>query len=425
MAEPSTMDRESIKESTKRRAREFLKSLENKLNAELPPPKEMRQSIRRTIAAAKNDPMQKHLRHPESAFLCTYAVPAIFRQMQTVPGIGQNEARQSLLFESHRNMPEFCLDTPDRTQGHPFSKIIGTKPVTIVARWKGGHGSPLTKAWPDFAFRMPFPFKIVFEGKYFQQGGTTRAQTELVNDIYQAFFYRGLPYIAPKKSSSKRLSPAWDYDFACLLAYDASENGNLWRAWDKLDTAVKRGFWGGANVYVMILRGTGNSHPKVTLRATDEAHKSTKITPAATLMTFERLRERIRAKNPTGIAELGEALLSRLKSSNVKTRCFPSTINYGVEVAGDFISILSITATNAWASIPLRAVRALGDERFVRCKQILNRVAEFYRREDEADPTKTTGMGPRLGVLDGKVSELIDAFGEVSEIVKMAVAEVS
>jgi hypothetical protein len=73
---------------------------------------------------------------------------------------------------------------------------------------------------------------------------------ELATNIYQAFFYRGLPYVPPKKSS-----PAWDYEFACLLAYDASDAGSLRQAWNGLDTEVKNCFWDGANVYVMILRG--------------------------------------------------------------------------------------------------------------------------------------------------------------------------
>jgi hypothetical protein len=115
-----------------------------------------------------------------------------------------------------------------------------------MAQWTREQGSTLVQACPDFAFREPFPFKIVFEGKYFESGATVRAQTELVVNIYQAFFYRGLPYIPPRKSS-----PSWDYDFACLLASDASDNGSLKRAWDVLRNEVKRGFWDGANVYVI------------------------------------------------------------------------------------------------------------------------------------------------------------------------------
>jgi hypothetical protein len=51
--------------------------------------------------------------------------------------------------------------------------------------------------------------------------------------------------------------PAWDYDYACLLAFDASAEGNFLYAWESLDTSVKKGFWESANIYVMILRGQG------------------------------------------------------------------------------------------------------------------------------------------------------------------------
>jgi hypothetical protein len=70
-----------------------------------------------------------------------------------------------------------------------------------------------------------------------------------VTSIYQAFFYRGLPY-----DGSRKRGPAWHYDFACMLAGDVSEEGRLQRAWEALPKEVKKGFWEGANIYVMIAR---------------------------------------------------------------------------------------------------------------------------------------------------------------------------
>lgn len=241
------------REALKDQAYNFLQSLEKSLNAKLPSTAELRQSIREIVKAAKRDAGQKHLRGPENAFLYRYAVPIIFDSMQAVPGIGELEAQQSFLSEFYRNFPEWSLATPARTQRHPFNKILGTKPSAIIDRWTGANGgASLTQACPDFAFREPFPFKIVFEGKYFEQGGAAAARTVLATNIYQAFFYRALPYVGPRGSS-----PAWDYEYACLLACDASEAGSLKQAWDGLDDEVKRGFWDGADVYVMILRGAG------------------------------------------------------------------------------------------------------------------------------------------------------------------------
>jgi hypothetical protein len=210
------MDREVLKD----RAFDFLESLEEKLTNELRAPAEMRQYIHGMVAKAKNDATLKHMRQAENAFLYAYAVPIVLRHMRSVPGIGDREVRQSFLSEFFRNFPDQCSNTPARTQLHPFSKVVGIN-ADIFAQWRGQRGASLRQACPDFAFQQPFPFKIVFEGKYFQEGGIGAARNELVSNIYQTFFYRALPYVAPKKSS-----PAWDYDFACLLACDASEKGN-------------------------------------------------------------------------------------------------------------------------------------------------------------------------------------------------------
>ena len=84
-----------------------------------------------------------------------------------------------------------------------------------------------SKAAPT-SLREPCRHKIVFEGKYFSNGSLTYAQKELVGDIYQAFFYRGLPFVP----QTRRGRAKWDYDYSCLLAYDASPMGTLKAAWE-------------------------------------------------------------------------------------------------------------------------------------------------------------------------------------------------
>ena len=118
-----------------------------------------------------------------------------------------------------------------------------------MRRWKGEPNKQTSQSAPDLALRNLFPFNIVFEIKYFADGGLGKAATELVTDLYQAFFYRALPYV--KATESK---PSWDYEYACLLAYDASPGGTLRQSWESLPPKVKSGFWNGANVYAMILR---------------------------------------------------------------------------------------------------------------------------------------------------------------------------
>jgi len=180
------------------------------------------------------------------------------------------------------------------------------------------------------------------------------------------------------------------------------------------------------HVVTINFQGTAREHVTATVTAPNDSSITHPI-PAPTIpMTEERLTTQIRAKNSPEMAELAETLRSRLRSSKgLKTHSFPSEIRYGVEVNGDFISLFGITATNIWFSIPIRAVRALGDERFVACKRRINSVGDFFRPEDVSDPTKTTTLGPRFRVLDGKVEAFVEAVTEIAEQVRGAVAEAS
>ena len=81
----------------------------------------------------------------------------------------------------------------------------------------------MTRSRPDLALRDPAPHRIVFEAKYFRKGGRSTAEKELATGIYQAF---GLP-----KVEEKSPRPTWDYDYACLLICDGSENGDVAQAW--------------------------------------------------------------------------------------------------------------------------------------------------------------------------------------------------
>jgi len=169
-------------------------------------------------------------------------------------GLSAAEARRALLNENHPSLSQYSVDSPARTVRHPFTKSVGASPGEIYQRWADPTDkSALVQSCPDFALRTPFPHSVVFEGKYYSQGSPEHGRRELVRDIYQAFFYRGLPSV----EETKRGRAGWAYDYAVLLAYDASPLGTLRRAWDALPAKVRDGFWAGANLYVMILGGTG------------------------------------------------------------------------------------------------------------------------------------------------------------------------
>jgi hypothetical protein len=145
--------------------------------------------------------------------------------------------------------------------------------------------------------------------------------------------------------------------------------------------------------------------------------------PIVAPMTEEGLTAQIRAKNPPEIAALVEELRTKLRSSGAKSQGLPASISYGVEVEGEFFTLLSIGAQNMWFQLPIRARKALGEERFLTCKQKVNSVVNFFSPKDVSEPSKWASLCPKFQALDGKVDLLVEEFNEVAEIVRDAVAE--
>ncbi len=229
-------------------AYQFLQGLKGYLNKTLPPPQRMRKEIRELVTSARKSNEQKYLKNPESALTNRFLIPYIFNFVSE--RMGKLNAQQCMLSEYRIMRESHCARaSPQRQERHPFSKAIADGPEAITRRWKGEPNKQTIQSAPDLALRNPFPFNIVFELKYFEKGGSKKAATELVTDLYQAFFYRALPYVPATKDK-----PSWDYNYACLIACDASPDGALCQSWESLPPKVKRGFWQGANVYAMILR---------------------------------------------------------------------------------------------------------------------------------------------------------------------------
>lgn len=232
----------------------FLSSIEADLDKGLKSAADTEAEIRALNAASKTDNSRRHLRQPESAFLNHWVIPALVQRMK-LEGLSDAQIRVALLNEYYRNMPDTSSMTPARTVKHPFSKVQSATAASIYDGWLNAKNeSALVQSCPDFALRSPCPHKIVFEGKYFGSGSQKHANAQLVKDIYQAFFYRALPFV---KAKEKPARPAWDYDYACLVAFDASNEGTLKKAWLALPARVRKGFWEGANIYVMIVGGDG------------------------------------------------------------------------------------------------------------------------------------------------------------------------
>jgi hypothetical protein len=237
-----------VDSSLKEGARRFLDRVQEELTATLPEASELRKLVRAEIASAKKE-SKKYIYGPESAFLHTDFIPSFFDSVQTAGQITKSDAKQSFLCEGYTNIPDYASGTPIRTQGHPFTKVLSATAADVALNWRKKDRNPLAQACPDFAVRTPFPYNIVFEAKYFERGSFEKASRDLVAGIYESFFYRALPYVPPT-----RLRPAWDYDFACLIGCDASNDGALVAAWDSFSPGVRKGLWEGGNVYVMLVR---------------------------------------------------------------------------------------------------------------------------------------------------------------------------
>lgn len=123
-------------------ALEFLKELEKTLNGKLLGPADMESWIRRTVAAAKTDNGQKHLRLPEAAFLNGQALPVLFDLLISYARLSGEQAQQALLSEYHRSTPNLARQSPIRWERHPFRKILGARASDIYQGWaspdKGG-----------------------------------------------------------------------------------------------------------------------------------------------------------------------------------------------------------------------------------------------------------------------------------------------
>lgn len=238
---------------SKTSAYDFLTNFEKALNSRLPPAREMEPWIRKINAESKSAEAKRHLRIPEAAFLNGHVIPILFDAIQVSHALSKEQARAALLNEYHRSLPEYSEKSPIRWAHHPFRKVLAGSPTEIYRGWTNpDQGGALTQSSPDFSLREPFPHTILFEGKYFSNGSLEYAQRELVKDIYQAFFYRGLPALQAAKGH-----PDWSYEYACLLAYDASPKGTLAKAWKDLDVKTRKAFWEGANIFVIIAGGQG------------------------------------------------------------------------------------------------------------------------------------------------------------------------
>ena len=132
---------------------------------------------------------------------------------------------------------------------YPFKKSIVASLHDARQEWWQDEGG-VHLACPDIALLSPL--KIVFEGKLFRENSQAAAKKALVEGVFESAFYRGLPTLL-----SGRDEKADCYDYACLLAYDASEKRELSNAWANVSNEVRDSCWEAMSTRVMVLQRKG------------------------------------------------------------------------------------------------------------------------------------------------------------------------
>lgn len=231
--------------TTKVEAYKYLQSLHGMLTETLPD----RATLVDEMTNLAQDGASYH-RIRENRFIYHFIVHPLNIHMQSLPGIGAAEAKRALLCEYHAKVSDIASGNAFRRAGAPFGKSRGKSTSEIIQDWMKPRSTfPINQAYPDLALRRPFPHSIVFDVKYFDSNNVSKAEDDLVNGVYEAMHYRGLPNVASRTDKDQ----GWGYDYGCLLAYDASDDGILASTWQAV--VAKEAFWEGANVYIMIIRG--------------------------------------------------------------------------------------------------------------------------------------------------------------------------
>jgi len=246
MSEQAVWQTASDGQNSRNAAREFLAGLQEHLNKKIPA-----HAVTQWIQEKKGSALKGKNTQYEGLFIEKFVLPAIPEYLRkAVDNPTDDRIRESFLAESElARKQEVTSDSPRSANKHLFTKVIGANSDDVVKSWWGdSKETPISQSCPDWAFRTPCPHTVIFEGKLFRKGTILAARSELVSGIYQCFYYRAHP-----SAPASKTHPAWQYSYACLFAYDASEKHSLIEAWKTLNNEVKEACWATANIFVMVL----------------------------------------------------------------------------------------------------------------------------------------------------------------------------
>lgn len=230
--------------STAEDAHTLLQEMERHLGPKIPKQREI------SLWSEQRKDRNAHAEY-EGAFLDKYVLSEIYSFLQTL-SFTEDQMRSAVFPESVFCQKAWKCRSPIGQNKYPFSKKFGVASQLLANTWWDcDRKTVVAQSCPDLALQEPFP-KIVFEAKLFRNGGVEAAKTQLVEAIYQCQFYRGHPYVAAIDKYAK-----WDYDFACLMAFDASEGQSMVKAWKSVRTDVHKACWDSSRVFVMVFPSGG------------------------------------------------------------------------------------------------------------------------------------------------------------------------
>jgi hypothetical protein len=238
-------------ERDRKAAIKFFEGLKEHLNKKIPP-----QAVMQWIQEKKGSaPKGKDVQY-EGLFIDKFVLPAIPEYLSEALGRSDEGILEAFLAESElAREQKLTSDSPRSANKYLFTKVLAANSKGLVKSWWGdSKKEPISQSCPDWAFRAPCPHPVIFEGKLFRKGGIDAARSALVSGIYQCFYYRAHP-----DAPATKTHPAWQYKYACLVAYDASEKRSLVQAWETLNNKVKEACWGTANIFVIVLPGSRKS----------------------------------------------------------------------------------------------------------------------------------------------------------------------
>jgi hypothetical protein len=219
---------------------DFLTRLEAHLNTCIPPHSVISKEFVTVPGGGDSEPK----------FFKKYVVPGVFDFLTKMEKLNADTAKNSLLCEGckTKELRHMCSGTPASKLLYPYKKSIVSTLKNARSNWWDKKAS-LSNSCPDLALHYPNASKIVVEGKLFRSGGIEPAKSALVSGIFEAFFYRGLPTLSCRDNQN-----FCAYDYACLLAYDASPHGSLQAAWRSMNDRVVSSLWNQLYVFVMVVR---------------------------------------------------------------------------------------------------------------------------------------------------------------------------